>query len=79
EEFRFLQRVEIEIEPGKKSLVDILASDISGDGNPDVFIIDTNIDGQFDMVLIDLNADEEPDIVGIDGEGKGYISEAWIV
>jgi len=79
EVYRYAKDAELEVEAGKKQKVNMLVYDIDKDNVWDVLFIDADLDGTFELVLVDLNSDGEPDIVGADSEGKGFITEAWIV
>lgn len=79
EEFRYIKNVEIEIELGKSQFVNILAMDITQDGIMDILFFDYDLDNIFDAVAADINSDGMPDIIGVDVEGKGQITQAWIL
>jgi DNA-binding transcriptional ArsR family regulator len=79
EVYRFAKEVELEVEPGKKQKVNMLIYDIDKDEVWDVMFIDSDLNGTFELVFVDMNGDGEPDIVGTDPEGKGIITEAWIL
>jgi len=79
EEFRLIKNFKIELEPGNEQSVTVLFMDITEDGEMDVSLIDYDLDNRFDVVMVDIDFDGEPDIIGIDSEGKGVITEAWIL
>lgn len=76
--FRYLKEVNIGDDPNKKELANILCLDLSKEKNIVIYMVDRNLDGIFECVMIDLNNDNNPDIIGVDTEGKGAITKAWI-
>jgi S1-C subfamily serine protease len=79
EEFRYYKEAEFEFEPGKKGKANLLCADISNCGAIDFIMVDYKLDNKFELVLIDIDHDGKPDIVGVDTEGKGFITQAWII
>lgn len=45
----------------------------------DILFIDYDLDNRFDTVAADIDFDGEPDIIEVDAEGKGQITQAWIL
>jgi S1-C subfamily serine protease len=76
---RYCKGIEIELEPGKKTTANMLGMDIANRGAMDLIMIDVNSDNRFELVLLDINQDGKPDIIGVDTEGKGIVTEAWIL
>ncbi len=79
ESYRYSKGVEFDMEHGKKIKANLLTMDLNEDGAEDIILIDTDLNLKFDLMLADINYDGDPDIVGIDADGKGKISEAWII
>jgi len=79
EEYRYIQGMEMDFDDGTKGKVDLLFLDISGKGIFNIYFMDTDRNGKFECVFIDIDSDDEPDIIGVDTEGKGIITQAWIL
>lgn len=79
EEFRYIKDVEIEINPGEKQNINVLAMDITQDETMDILFFDFDSDKKFDAIAADTNLDGKPDIIGMDTEGGGQITRAWIL
>ena len=76
--FRYLKEEDIGEDPNLKEPANILIMDLSKEKNIILYFVDTNLDKKFEMIMIDLNCDNAPDIIGVDTEGKGKITSAWI-
>ena len=73
------QKVEFEDESGNKQIVNLLSMDINDDEVLDTVMVDNNLDNKFEYILIDINQDGSPDLIGVDSNGKGIITQAWIL
>lgn len=76
--FKYLKEEDIGEDPNSKKPANILILDFSKEKNFILYLVDANLDSKFEMIMVDFGCDNTPDIIGVDTEGKGKITSAWI-